>query len=89
MNMLAFYFVELCLVDFAMVKFSPSMLAASAVYLAKCTIKPSGEARWNATLRRHSGYEDSELMYEISSPLSLYVYIFAYINRHIIDGSYL
>ena len=62
MNMLAFYFVELCLVDFAMVKFSPSMLAASAVYLAKNTLKSGEEARWNATLKWHSGYKESDIM---------------------------
>ena len=62
MSMLAFYFVELCLVDYGVVKFSSSMLAASAVYLAKNTLKSGEEARWNATLKWHSGYKESDIM---------------------------
>lgn len=60
MEMLAFYFVELCLIDYAMVKFSPSMLAAAAVYTAQCTLK--AKDCWTRLLRHHSGYTDTELM---------------------------
>lgn len=62
MNMLAFYFVELCIVDYAMLGFPPSMLAASAVFLARNTLKSGEDARWNATLRWHSGYKEAQLM---------------------------
>eukprot|EP00250_Pteridium_aquilinum_P003272 c13596_g1_i1 orf=174-1502(+) len=61
MDMLASYFVELSLVDYAMVKFSPSMLAAAAVYTAQWTLKAK-EACWTKLLRHHSGYMDTELM---------------------------
>jgi cyclin B len=61
MNMLAFYYVELCLVDYEVLKYSSSMLAAAAVYLARNTLKSGEEAEWNATLRHHSGYEEAEL----------------------------
>ncbi|KAI5072585.1 hypothetical protein GOP47_0012691 [Adiantum capillus-veneris] len=62
MSLLAFYFVELCLVDYAMLGFLPSMLAASAVYLARHTLKSGQDARWNATLRWHSGYKEAQLI---------------------------
>lgn len=71
MDMLAFYFVELCLVDYAMVKFSPSMLAASAVYTAQCTLKAK-EACWNKTLKHHSGYTEMQLIECVGKMVSLH-----------------
>ncbi|MCO5573124.1 hypothetical protein L7F22_026889 [Adiantum nelumboides] len=62
MSLLAFYFVELCLVDYAMLGFLPSMLAASAVYLARNTLKSGQEARWSTTLSWHSGYQEAQLI---------------------------
>lgn len=62
MNMLAFYFVELCMVDYTMLRFSPSMLAAAAVFLARNTLKSGQDARWNATLRWHSSYKEAQLI---------------------------
>ncbi|KAI5074470.1 hypothetical protein GOP47_0010431 [Adiantum capillus-veneris] len=61
MDMLAFYFVELCLVDYSMVKFSPSMLAAAAVYMAQCSMKEK-ETSWTKLLKHHSGYAETDLM---------------------------
>ncbi|KAJ7542923.1 hypothetical protein O6H91_09G017500 [Diphasiastrum complanatum] len=59
MNMLAFFLVELCLTEYMMVKFSPSLLAAAAVYTAQCTLKRTPS--WSATLQRHSGYTEEQL----------------------------
>ncbi|KAH7288627.1 hypothetical protein KP509_31G034200 [Ceratopteris richardii] len=61
MDMLAFYFVELCLVDYTMVKYSPSLLAAAAVYTAQCTLRPR-DTQWTKLLKHHSGYAESDLM---------------------------
>ncbi|MCO5563956.1 hypothetical protein L7F22_017608 [Adiantum nelumboides] len=60
-DMLAFYFVELCLVDYSMVKFSPSMLAATAVYMAQYMLKTK-ETCWTKLLKHHSGYAETDLM---------------------------
>ncbi|KAJ7544944.1 hypothetical protein O6H91_09G099800 [Diphasiastrum complanatum] len=59
LNLLAFFLLELCLVEYAMVKFTPSMLAAAAVYTAQCTLKkiPS----WNYVLQSHTGYKEGHL----------------------------
>ncbi|KAK8697561.1 hypothetical protein V6N13_113703 [Hibiscus sabdariffa] len=38
---LAFYLIELCLVEFEALKFKPSLLCASAIYLARCTLQMS------------------------------------------------
>ncbi|GBG72116.1 hypothetical protein CBR_g11049 [Chara braunii] len=57
---LAFFLVELALVEYRMVKFLPSHLAAAAVYTAMRTLGRLS-AGWSATLRRHSGYAEEAL----------------------------
>eukprot|EP00249_Psilotum_nudum_P012952 c24068_g2_i1 orf=132-572(-) len=59
LDMLAFFLVELSLVNYAMVKFPPSMLAAAAVYTAQCTFQRV--PRWTRALRHHSGYTEAQL----------------------------
>eukprot|EP00249_Psilotum_nudum_P012953 c24068_g3_i1 orf=444-1955(-) len=59
MDMLAFFLVELSLVNYIMVKFPPSMLAAAAVYTAQCTLQRSPS--WSRALRHHSGYTEAQL----------------------------
>ncbi|KAH9315095.1 hypothetical protein KI387_023722, partial [Taxus chinensis] len=56
---LSFFFIELCLVEYAMVRYPPSMLAAAAVYTAQCTLNrvPS----WNRTIECHTGYSECQL----------------------------
>ncbi|KAH7366297.1 hypothetical protein KP509_18G071600 [Ceratopteris richardii] len=61
MDMLAFYYVELCLVDYAMIRYSPSMLAAASVYTAQRTLRPN-DASWTKLLKYHSGYSESDLV---------------------------
>jgi hypothetical protein len=58
-ELLAFFFVELCLTEYGAVKYSPSILAASAVYTAHHTLQKSPQ--WTPTLSRHSGYNESQL----------------------------
>ncbi|PPE02450.1 hypothetical protein GOBAR_DD00539 [Gossypium barbadense] len=36
---LAFYLIELCLVEYEALKFKPSLLCASAIYVARCTLQ--------------------------------------------------
>ncbi|GBG75230.1 hypothetical protein CBR_g19866 [Chara braunii] len=57
---LAFFLVELALVEYSMVRFLPSQLAAAAVYTAM-RILGLLSAGWTPTLRRHSGYTEEAL----------------------------
>lgn len=60
MELLAFYIIELCLVEYEMLKFSPSMLAAAAVFTAQCTLGKANQ--WSRTSERHTNYNEHELM---------------------------
>ena len=63
LEMLSFYYAELCLVSYEMVKFCPSLLAASAVYTAQNMLKSEErQYNWSKLLKHHSGYTESQLM---------------------------
>ncbi|KAL9227062.1 hypothetical protein vseg_002799 [Gypsophila vaccaria] len=55
---LAFYLIELCLVDYEALKFRPSLLCASAVYLARCTLNKS--PAWTPLLEKHAHYNEDQ-----------------------------
>ncbi|XP_039022967.1 G2/mitotic-specific cyclin S13-7-like [Hibiscus syriacus] len=58
---LAFYLAELGLMQYpTAVMYCPSMLAASAVYAARCTLGKSPP--WSETLKHHTGYSENHLM---------------------------
>ncbi|CAL4908859.1 unnamed protein product [Urochloa decumbens] len=54
------FFGELALMDYRMVTIRPSIVAASAVYAARCTLKKS--PLWTATLKHHTGLNEQQLM---------------------------
>eukprot|EP00249_Psilotum_nudum_P006255 c19588_g2_i2 orf=163-1740(+) len=54
------YLAELTLVEYSFLKYLPSMIASSAVFMAKVTIDPTMKP-WNATLQHYTGYRPSEL----------------------------
>ncbi|KAL2495725.1 putative cyclin-B3-1 [Forsythia ovata] len=56
---LAFYLVELCLVEYEALNYKPSVLCASAIYLARCTMKMT--PAWTPLLEKHARYEESQL----------------------------
>ncbi|KAL3503765.1 hypothetical protein ACH5RR_038214 [Cinchona calisaya] len=56
---LAFYLIELCLVEYEALKYKPSLLCASAIYLARCTMEMA--PTWTPLLRKHSRYEESQI----------------------------
>nr|DAD38492.1 TPA_asm: hypothetical protein HUJ06_009133 [Nelumbo nucifera] len=56
---LAFYLIELSLVEYEALKFKPSFLCASAIYVARCTLQIA--PAWTTLLSRHAHYEESEL----------------------------
>ncbi|XP_057504501.1 cyclin-A2-4 isoform X1 [Actinidia eriantha] len=60
LEFLANYLAELTLVDYEFLKFLPSTIAASAVFLARWTLDQSGHP-WNATLEHYTNYKASDL----------------------------
>jgi len=56
---LAFYLVELCLVEYEALKWKPSMLAASAIYTAQHILQRM--PAWTRLLQKHAHYRESEL----------------------------
>ncbi|KAL2988362.1 hypothetical protein AAZX31_11G082700 [Glycine max] len=60
LELLAFFLVELSLVEYEMLKFPPSLLAAAAVYTAQCTIY--GFKQWSKTCEWHSNYSEDQLL---------------------------
>ncbi|WOL17119.1 G2/mitotic-specific cyclin S13-7-like isoform X1 [Canna indica] len=60
MEHMIFFFAELALMQYSMLKYRPSMLAASAVYAARCTLKRS--PLWTEALKCHAGFSEQELL---------------------------
>uniref|UniRef100_A0A7N0UM67 Cyclin N-terminal domain-containing protein n=2 Tax=Kalanchoe fedtschenkoi TaxID=63787 RepID=A0A7N0UM67_KALFE len=61
LELLSFFMIELCLVEYEMLEFKPSMLAAAAVYTAMCTIDRSNK-QWSKTTEWHSKYTEDQLL---------------------------
>ncbi|URE28317.1 Cyclin, C-terminal domain, partial [Musa troglodytarum] len=57
---LAFFFSELALTQYSMLMYCPSMVAASAVYAARCTVKKT--PLWTERLVRHTGFSEQQLL---------------------------
>ncbi|KAL1218429.1 Cyclin-A2-3 [Cardamine amara subsp. amara] len=60
MEFLASYLTELTLIDYHFLKFLPSVVAASAVFLAKWTLNQLNHP-WNPTLEHYTTYKASDL----------------------------
>ncbi|XP_061359582.1 cyclin-A2-2-like [Gastrolobium bilobum] len=60
LEFLANYLAELTLVEYSFLQFLPSLIAASAVLLARWTLNHS-EHPWNPTLEHYTNYKVSEL----------------------------
>ncbi|KOM27018.1 hypothetical protein LR48_Vigan352s001200 [Vigna angularis] len=56
---MAFFLVDLCLVEYDALAFKPSLLSASALYVARCTLQISPP--WTPLLHKHARYEVSQL----------------------------
>ncbi|XP_044511378.1 G2/mitotic-specific cyclin-2-like isoform X2 [Mangifera indica] len=59
LELLSFFLIELCLVEYEMLKFPPSMLAAAAIYTAQCTL--TGSNQWSKTSEWHTNYTEEHL----------------------------
>ncbi|MED6199103.1 hypothetical protein PIB30_072737 [Stylosanthes scabra] len=56
---MAFFLVDLCLVEYETLAFKPSLLCASALYVARCTLQI--EPPWTPLLQKHARYDISEI----------------------------
>ena len=59
-ELLANYLVELTLQDYKMLKYLPSLICASAIYLALTTSR-RGRSPWTLDLEKHSTYKERDL----------------------------
>ncbi|XP_073050942.1 cyclin-A2-4-like [Primulina eburnea] len=64
LEFLANYLAELTLVEYNFLKFLPSLIAASAVFLARWTLDQSDHP-WNPTLEYYTMYKTSDLKYTV------------------------
>ncbi|XP_047314887.1 G2/mitotic-specific cyclin-2-like [Impatiens glandulifera] len=60
LEFMSLYLTELSLVNYKMLKFSPSFLAAAAIYTAQCTLY--GVKQWNKTCEWYSSYSEDQLL---------------------------
>ncbi|KAL1566659.1 G2/mitotic-specific cyclin-2-like [Salvia divinorum] len=60
LELLSYFLIELCLVEYEMLKYPPSFLAAAAVYTAQCTVH--GVAQWSKTCEWHTSYSEDQLL---------------------------
>ncbi|KAK7822914.1 cyclin-b2-3, partial [Quercus suber] len=59
LELLSFFIIELCLVEYETLKFPPSLLAAAAIYTAQCT--HYGCKQWSTTCEWHTSYSEEQL----------------------------
>ncbi|GMI65673.1 cyclin B 1;2 [Hibiscus trionum] len=60
MENMVYFLAELGIMHYETIRFCPSMVAASAVYAARCTLNKT--PTWTDTLKFHTGYSESQLV---------------------------
>ncbi|KAL1569783.1 G2/mitotic-specific cyclin-1 [Salvia divinorum] len=60
LEQLSFFLIELCQVEYEMLKYPPSFLVAAAIYTAQSTLYGGGQ--WNKTCQWHTGYTEDQLL---------------------------
>ncbi|GJS19664.1 G2/mitotic-specific cyclin-2 [Tanacetum coccineum] len=60
LDQMSFYLMELCLVEYEMLKYPPSFLAAASVYTAQCSLY--GIKQWSKTCEYHTNYSEDQLL---------------------------
>ncbi|XVF00769.1 hypothetical protein REPUB_Repub04eG0029900 [Reevesia pubescens] len=60
LELLSFFLIELCLVEYEMLKFPPSLLAAAAIYTAQCSL--CRFKNWTKTSEWHTKYSEDQLL---------------------------
>lgn len=57
---MAYFLAELGMMNYSILVYAPSTIAASAVYVARSTLHKAPS--WNETLKMHTGLSEQELM---------------------------
>ncbi|KAK9756668.1 hypothetical protein RND81_01G113500 [Saponaria officinalis] len=60
LELVSFFLIELCLIEYEMLRFPPSLLAAAAVFTGQCTL--TGSKHWSKTCEWHTGYSQEHLI---------------------------
>ncbi|XP_031267253.1 putative cyclin-A3-1 [Pistacia vera] len=60
LEFLGYYLAELSLLDYACVKFLPSLIAASVIFLARFIIRPTRHP-WSSGLQQYTSYKPSDI----------------------------
>ncbi|XP_027356695.1 G2/mitotic-specific cyclin-2-like [Abrus precatorius] len=60
LELLSFFLIELCLVECKMLEFSPSLLAAAAIYTAQCSLYQFKQ--WTKTTEWYTDYSEEQLI---------------------------
>ncbi|GMH14931.1 hypothetical protein Nepgr_016772 [Nepenthes gracilis] len=60
LELLSFFLIELSLVEYTMLKFPHSLLAAAAVYTAQCCVYRT--KKWNITSESYTNYSEDQLL---------------------------
>ncbi|CAI9099593.1 OLC1v1036441C1 [Oldenlandia corymbosa var. corymbosa] len=60
METMVYFLAELGVMNYATITYCPSMIAASAVYAARCTLQKT--PLWDETLKLHTGFSESQLL---------------------------
>ena len=82
LELLSFFIIELCLVEYEMLKFPPSLLAAAAIYTAQCSLYCFKQ--WSRTIEWHTHYSEDQLLWVVFA--SIFVLNFLSLG-HIICGN--
>ncbi|XP_064944645.1 G2/mitotic-specific cyclin-2-like isoform X1 [Musa acuminata AAA Group] len=61
LELVSFFIIELCLVEYKMLKFQPSLLAAAAIYTAQCSLRGFFKC-WTKTSELHTSYSEEQLL---------------------------
>lgn len=57
---MVFFLAELGMMNYETIIYCPSMIAASAVYAARCALNKTPV--WNETLKTHTGFSELQIM---------------------------
>jgi len=60
LEQMVFFFAEMALMEYGLVSQCPSLVAASAVYAARCTMNKT--PIWTETLKHHTGFNELQIM---------------------------
>ncbi|GJX05862.1 G2/mitotic-specific cyclin S13-7-like protein [Tanacetum coccineum] len=60
MEQMVYFYAELAMMNYEVIRFCPSMVAAAAVYAARSTLNKTQV--WHETLEMHTGYSEKQVM---------------------------